>query len=473
MPKLLRFSLFSFRDLLVSFGPTLLVIALLGYLAYRWADPLPPARVVLSTGQENGAYASFGQIYAETLAARGITVTQRTSLGSQDNLERLNDDDSGIDIGFVQSGSTHEEQAGREGLISLGSLFVEPVWIFYRDKAEWSKLAQLRGKRVNIGGEGSGVPRLFRQLLKGNNIEPETLTLGYLADTPATVALLDGKIDALVFSSAPEAPLVQMLLQTPGIRLFDFVQAEAYTRRLPFLTHLVLPRGIVDLGRDLPGRDVHLIAPTATLVARDNIHPALIELFVEAAGKVHGGAGWFRREGEFPSARYTEVPVAAAATRFYQQGAPFLQRYLPFGLANFLDRMWVFIVALGALILPLSKIVPPLYVWRVRSRVYCWYGELRIIEQALERAQERGETDYAAQLGQLAELEDKVNRISVPLSFADGVYDLRAHIHLVREQVRRLLARPTSGALSPLLQDQESGLLPPGSAASPVADSAN
>jgi TRAP transporter TAXI family solute receptor len=434
---------------------------LLAYVAYRWADPTPPSRVTLSTGQDNSAYAQFGQIYADALQARRIKVVQRVSLGSQDNLERLNDDGSQVDIGFVQSGSTQEEEAEREGLISLGSLFVEPVWIFYRGKSDMTQLAQFRGKKVNIGGEGSGVPRLFRQLLKINNIEPNELTPGYLADTPATVALLDGKIDALVFSSAPEAPLIQMLLQTPGIRLFDFVQAEAYTRRLPYLTHVVLPRGIVDLGRDLPAHDIHLIAPTATLVAREDIHPALIELFVQAASKVHGGAGWFRREGEFPSARYTEVPVAAAATRFYQHGAPFLERYLPFGLANFLDRMWVFIVALGALLLPLSKVVQPLYVWRIRSRVYRWYGELRIIEQALEHEQDgaaagQASRDYGAELQQLAELEEKVNQISVPLSFADGLYDLRAHIHLVREQVRRMQERlaPNQLGTAQLTPDQ-------------------
>jgi hypothetical protein len=181
-----------------------------------------------------------------------------------------------------------------------------------------------------------------------------------------------------------------MLLQTPGISLFDFTQAEAYTRRFPFLSHVVLPRGIVDLGRDLPAKDYQLIAPTATLVAREDLHPALVDLFVQTASEIHGGAGWFHRKDEFPTARYSEIPVSPVAQKIYKNGPPLLQRYLPFWLANFFERMWVVVVALGALILPLSRVIPPLYVWRVRSRVYRWYGLLRSVEQAIEVCRRRG-----------------------------------------------------------------------------------
>jgi hypothetical protein len=257
-----------------------------------------------------------------------------------------------------------------------------------------------------------------------------------LENTPATVALLDGKIDGLVFSSAPDAPLIQMLLQTPGIKLFDFVQAEAYTRRFPFLSHVVLPRGIVDLGRDLPPKNYHLIAPTATLVARENLHPALIDLFVQAADEIHGGSGWFHKRGEFPTASYTEIPVAPGALKFYKEGPPFLENYLPFWAANFVQRMWVVIVALGALLLPLARVIPPLYVWKVRSRVYRWYGKLRAVEHAIENApiDQRSEV-YAGQLRRLNEIEEKVNQISIPLSYAEELYGLRSHINFVRTRI--------------------------------------
>jgi TRAP transporter TAXI family solute receptor len=433
-----KFSRISLRDLLVAIGPTLVLVVFAIVAAYVLVDPAPPRRVLLSTGQENSAYEQFGKQYKAELAKNDINVVLERSLGSQDNLQRLIDGKA--DIAFVQSGSTNEEQAERRGLVSLGSLFTEPVWLFLRDKTKVRNLTQLKGLRINLGPEGTGVPKLFRQILAVNGVEPGQLKISSLENTPATMELLAGHIDGLVFSSAPEAPLIQMLLQTPGVRLFDFTQAEAYTRRLPFLTHVVLPRGIVDLGRDIPSQDYHLIAPTATLVAREHLHPALIDLFVQAATEIHGGTGWFQQQGQFPSPRFTEIPVAREAARYYRDGPPLLQRYMRFWVANLFERMWVVVVPLLALLIPLSKVVPPLYVWRIRSRVYRWYGQLRAVEQALEAAQgERREEQLSDLLRRLDDIERRVNQMSIPLAFADALYGLRSHINFVRQRVRAAL----------------------------------
>ena len=437
MSKIRKFTQFSFRDLVAAAGPTVLIIAGLCLLAYLLVDPTPPRSVTLATGQENSAYEELGKKYAALLAKQGIKVTLVRSLGSQENLQRLNE--SRVDIAFVQSGSTDQQAALKTGLVSLGSLFTEPVWLFLREPTKVTQINQLKGLKINVGPEGTGVPKLFRQVLDLNGVAPEDLTLGALENTPGTVELLEGRIDGLVFSSGPDALMVQMLLQTPGINLFDFAQAEAYTRRLPFMSHVVLPRGIVDVGRDLPAQDYHLIAPTATLVARADLHPALVDLFVQAAAEIHGGTGWFQQQGQFPSERYTEIPVAREASKFYKDGPPLLQRYMTFWLANFFDRMWVVVVALAALLLPLSKIVPPLYVWRIRSRVYRWYGQLRTVEQELE-AGHGNEEVCAGLLTRLDEIEELVNQISIPLAFADGLYGLRSHINFVRQRVKNAMA---------------------------------
>jgi TRAP transporter TAXI family solute receptor len=442
-----KFSRISLRDLLVAIGPTVLLVVAAVIAAYMLVDPAPPRRVVLATGQEQSAYEQFGKQYQAALAKNEIKVVLERSLGSQDNLQRLIDGKA--DLAFVQSGSTSEDEAERRGLVSLGSLFTEPVWLFLREGAKVKNLTQLKGLRINLGPEGTGVPKLFRQVLSVNGVEPGELTIGSLENTPATMELLAGRIDGLVFSSAPEAPLIQMLLQTPGVRLFDFAQAEAYTRRLPFLTHVVLPRGIVDLGRDIPAQDYHLIAPTATLVAREHLHPALVDLFVQAAGDIHGGTGWFQQQGQFPSPRYTEIPVAREAARYYRDGPPFLQRYMRFWLANLFERMWVVVVPLLALLIPLSKVVPPLYVWRIRSRVYRWYGQLRSVEQALEAVQgERRDEALADLLRRLDDIERRVNQMTIPLAFADALYGLRSHINFVRQRVRAALGTQSASQAS-------------------------
>jgi ABC-type nitrate/sulfonate/bicarbonate transport system substrate-binding protein len=440
MPNQLRHTLLSFRDLLVTFGPFIvLAVALLG-LAYWALDPNPPTKVVLATGADQGAYAEFGKKYVQAMKAYGITVELRPTQGAAENLQLLRDPASGVDIAFVQGGAddrTAREDEEDTNLVALGSLFFEPVWLFYRtDSAQrllkaptLSSMSQLPGWRLNIGAEGSGVPNLVNKLIAANNIEPASLTLLRQPQTPAVVALLGGEVDALVFASAPESLMVQMLLQTPGIALYNFAQADAYSRRFAFLTPVTLPRGVVDLARDLPPQDVRLVAPTATLLARKETHPALIQLFVQTAQQVHGGAGWFQRKGELPIAAGTEEPLAKEAQRYYATGMPVLQRYLPFWLANLIDRMWPVLVTIVAALIPLSRMLPPLYQFRIRKRIFRWYAQLREVEDAIDK---RPANEL---LHDLEVIESRVVDVSVPLSYADELYALRSNIQMVRRRL--------------------------------------
>jgi hypothetical protein len=274
------------------------------------------------------------------------------------------------------------------------------------------------------------VPNRMRKMIEANRIDPATLTLLQQPTTPAVVAFLGGESDAIVFASAPESLMVQMLLQTPGVKLFDFAQAEAYSRRFGFMSPVVLPRGVVDLARDQPPADVHLVAPTATLVARESVHPALVQLFVQAARTIHGESGWFQRKGEFPSTANTERPLAKEAERYYRNGPPFMQRYLPFWIANLIDRMWLVLLSIVAILIPLSRVVPPLYEFRIRSRIFRWYGQLRGVEEAI------GTRPDDELLDELDTIEGKVEQVTVPLSYADELYSLRGHINLVRRRLR-------------------------------------
>jgi TRAP transporter TAXI family solute receptor len=437
MPRLLRDTLISFRDLLATAGPLLLLTLALLVAAYLVLDPAPPKRVVLATGPEQSAYAEFGKRYAAELAPYGIEVVLQPTRGSLDNLRALRDSKREVDLGFVQGGSseaarTVDEQHGGVSLESLGSLFYEPLWIFYRAPAPLADLAALRGLRVNLGARGSGTPGLMRKLLEANGIDRDSLRASNLDLTPAVVALLGGELDALAFTSAPESPIVQMLLQTPGVRLLEFPQAEAYARRFPFLSPVVLPRGVADLARNVPPRDVTLIATTTSLLAREGTHPALVQLFVQAAARIHGGAGWIARAGRFPTPEHSEFPLAEEAQRFYRSGTPLLQRYLPFWLANLIDRMWVVMFSIVAVLIPLSRVVPPLYQFRIRSRTFRWYRQLRHIEDRLSRA----EAPPAELLAELDRLEAKARAIAVPLSHTDELYELRSHIALVRARLQ-------------------------------------
>jgi hypothetical protein len=439
MPKTLRYTLISLKEMLLSGSPIVLItIALLAF-TWWWLNPNPPKRVVLATGPEQSAYDTFGKRYAEALKRNGITVELVRTQGSAQNLEMLRREE--VDLGFVQGGTADIGYDDEDGIVSLGSLFVEPLWLFYREdaarrlnkSATLTNLADLARWRVNVGTPGSGVPRLFNTLLEVNRVSPRDIVLSQLEQTPATVAFLDGKLDALVFASAPESLIVQMLLQTPGVKLLDFAQAEAYSRRFGYLTPVTMPQGMVDLAKNLPPRNVRLVASTTSLLARSGTHPAVLQLFAQTAVELHGGAGWFNRAREYPNVAHSELPVAPEAERALKGGLPFLQRYLPFWLANVVERMWLALGLILALALPLSRIVPPLYSFRIRSRVFRWYAELRDIEQRAES----GAATPAALLEQLDAMEGKVEKVVVPLSYTDELYALRNNIHLVRKKLLR------------------------------------
>jgi TRAP transporter TAXI family solute receptor len=450
MPREFRTTPLAKHDLFVTVGPFVLVALALFALAYWILDPSPPRRVVLATGVEGGAYAEFGKRYAKLLKADGIKVELRSTQGSAENLRLLRDPVSGVDFAFVQGGADRvfeTPEAASAGLVSLGSLFYEPVWVFYREDADrrllkgqpFESLSQLPGWRINVGAQGSGVAVLMDKLIAANDLDASQLSRMRLPQAEAVTDLLAGRLDALVLVSAPESPTVQELLHAPGIRLLDFAQADGYSRRFPFMSAVTLPRGVIDLGRDMPPHDVHLVAPTGTLVARESTHPALVQLFVQAAKEVHGGAGWFQSAGAFPNPRNTEQPLAAEAERFYRSGVPFLQRYLPFWLANLFERMWPVLAALVAVLIPLSRMLPPLYEFRIRSRVFRWYGQLRTLEGKLG-------THDPAELGrELDALEQRVERTTVPLSYFDELYALRTHISLVRSRLKAMAAQGAPG----------------------------
>jgi hypothetical protein len=440
----LRNTLVSIRELLISAGPFAVLAVALLVLAYLWLDPTPPRRVTLATGPAQSAYDEFGKRYQKALAVNGIDVVLLPTQGSSDNLRLLREGQT--DLGFVQGGSNERLASEENGLESLGSLFVEPVWLFYREAsarkvtatATLSALTELQGMRLNVGTEGSGVPQLMGKLFDANKIDVGRISLSRLEQTPATVAFLAGELDAIVFASAPESPMVQMLLQTPGMKLMDFAQSEAYSRRFAFLTPVVLPRGVVDLARDMPPGDLRLVATTTALLTQSKTHPALLQLFTQAARDLHGPAGWFNRAGAFPTIEHSEYPVSREAERTIQGGQPFLQRYLPFWLANLVERMWLALGLIIAILLPLSRIVPPLYQFRIRSRVFRWYGQLREIELQMKDA-----SVAPSQLThELDALEEKVGRINVPLSYADELYALRNNIRLVRQRLDRAPANP-------------------------------
>ncbi len=427
----LKAGLVSLRDLLATAWWIALIVGIGFVVAWQFVKPAPPSRIVISTGSEGGAYYHFAQRYAAILARSGVRLDVLASNGSRQNLKRLERGEA--EVAFVQGGVIEppaDPEAARDSeFYSLGSVFYEPIWVFYRGNKPLTRLTELRGKRIAIGQEGSGIRRLARHLLEANEIDMDDRLLP-LDGLDAAEELQQGRIDAAFIIAAESAPVVQVLLRSPGVRLMSFAQASAYQRRFPFLFRLTLPQGVADLVRDYPPEDVRLLAPTANLVVRGDLHPALQALLLQAASEVHGASGFFQSAGEFPSYMDPLLPLSPDAARYYKSGPPFLQRYLPFWLAVLFDRLIVLLVPALALLIPLLRFAPALYSWRVRAKVFRCYGALRSLEDDIRHRFDPARlSDYRRKLDAL---DETARELHIPLGFTDLTYTLREHVNLVR-----------------------------------------
>ena len=434
-----NFVVVSWRDLAVIVLPVLLFIVLAVWFAFRFVRPAPLDTIVIASGPEGSTFRTTADKYRKIIERNGVKVQVMTSQGGLDNLHKLADPSIRVDVGFVQGGLT--DGVNIEHLKSLGSLFTQPLLIFYRGTRPIDELSQFRGKHLAIGPEGSGTHSLATKLLKANGIDEKPTVLLDLAGEEAAKALTDGHADAAFLMGDSATPSVMRgLMTTRGIRLLNFTQADGYARRFSFLSKLILPRGAVDLGKNIPNEDVQLVGPTVELVARESLHPALSDLLIAAAREVHGGPGIFRNAGEFPAPLKKDFPISDDAVRYYQSGSRFLYTHLPFWLASLTDRLLVVLIPLVVVIIPALRLVPLVYRWRIRSRVYRWYGVLMAIEREIfsgPTAQEKQEL-----LKRLDRVGEAVNRIKLPLSFADQLFVLRSHVDMVRDR----LAHDISGS---------------------------
>ena len=422
------------------FGPAV-VIAIVGFLvAYQFVTPAPPRHVVIGTGSPKGAYYAFGKKYSELFAKEGISLEVKITTGSAENLKLLEADSDGVDIAFIQGGMG--ALAKTEKLVSLGSLYFEPLWIFHQKDLTLNLLSDLKGLRVAVGEEGSGTMVLTMQLLGLNGITAKNTRLLSYDSLQAVEKLLKGEIDVAFFVTTHRSSYLHQLRESKSITLMGLHRAEAYALRYHYLHVLKLPEGVIDFQANVPSRDLNIVAPSTQLVARSDLHPALIELFLQTAKEVHESGGGFERRGEFPAPKYLDFELSKEAKRFYQSGAPFLQRYLPFWVANFLNRMKIMLLPLVALLYPLFKLMQPIYRWQMRSRIYRWYSELESVD--LEINKEGLTVNLDEYFLMLDNLENKVSNISVPHAYSEELYNLRLHIDMLRNQLYKALEKKKS-----------------------------
>ena len=416
------------------------VLALAGiYLYFALAQTIPPRHIVLASGPSFGVYHEYAKRYQSLLAREGVKVEERMTGGAAENLRLLLDPKSGVDVAFLQGGVSGSSAV--ENLVMLSSLYYEPLWIFYTGSSTLSRVTQLQGKRIAVGAPGSGTRSLADEVLDANGLKAaggpgggKTPLVGIGGDD-ALRALKAGEVDAALFVGGAQTPIIQQALREPAVKLMSLADVDVYPRRFPHLTRLNLPQGTIDLALKIPDHDVAMIGTKALLAAREELHPALVNVFVDAARVIHGQQGYFEAAGEFPSTEPMDIPVSPYADQHKRFGSNFLYGYLPFWLAALVERGIIVVLPLLVVLIPLLNLMPQILRWRVRSRIYRWYGELALLERDVNTRS--GTLPLERWRQDLDRIERAVQELRIPAKFASEAYTLREHIRLVRGSLLR------------------------------------
>jgi TRAP-type uncharacterized transport system substrate-binding protein len=418
--------------LLLVLAAIVLLVAGIWWALDLWA-PSPPRSVTMATGPEGATYAGVAERYRAILARAGVELRLRPTAGAVENLALLREAGSGVSVGFVVAGTAKESDS--ETLVSLGTVFYEPLWLFNRGLNAGHGIAGLRGKRIAIGPEGSGTRELALYFLGLIGIDSGSAELLPLTPEESADSLARGEIDVAPILSSWDSPLVHRLLGTPGVELAGFPRADAHLALNPHLSKLVLPAGVADLARNIPPTDVVLVATKGNLVVRRDLHPAIQYLLLDAAEEVHSRPGVFHRPGQFPAAETIDLPLSEYARQFHKSGRPWLQRFLSFRVAILAERLLILLVPLLGIVYPLAKSLPALYTWAIRRRIFRLYGQLKLIEIEAERAGDEGSS--VGLLARLNDLDERVTHLRVTRPHAWLAYTLRHHINLVREKLQK------------------------------------
>jgi len=393
--------------------------------------PAPPSKITMATAFKGSSFEYYGRQYREIFARSHIELELRATAGAVENLKLLQDPKSGVQIAFVLGGVSDGKHA--PGLLSLGTVYNNPYWIFYSSNEPFDRLSQLKGKRIAVGPVGSGTRAAAEQILGKGGVNSETATFLPFAGTTAVEAMNDGKVDAVWIIGAPDATAVQSFLLNPHARLMSFPRAEAFIRIFPDLTRLALPQGVIDIDRDIPPNDVTLIGTTTKVLVRSDLHPEIVQLLLETMVETHSGPEVFQRSGEFPNSTDVEYPVAPAAIDFYKNGPSFMQRHLPLWLSVHAQRAIAVLVTAIALGLPLFRLLPMAYNWITRRRLFYWYGQLKDLEASFDFS--LTDKNLAEKQAEIERIEEAVSHIRFPLTFSDQLYNLRSHIDIVRRKI--------------------------------------
>ena len=399
------------------------------YAAYRLIDPLPPRRFAIAAGFAGTPYDNFARQYAAILARHGVELEIRNTVSTVNNLDLLRSASSGVQAALMTFGFTQSNDA--DTLYSLGGIFDAPIFIFYKSAEPITQFAQFRGKSLSSGLPGTSLRSNVSEILKAADVtDVRFVDLDYAQSVDA---LLADEIDIAVFPSQLDGSLLQRALAAPGVRLMSVAHAEAIAKLIPGLKHVILWRGLISLSHDIPDSDIDLLAFRSRVLVRNDLHPALQYLLLEAMREVHAAPGPFNRFGEFPAEQPNDLPLSPTAEAFYRSGPTFWQRYTSFWFTSLANRVVFFVVPILVALVPVLGFAVPFFRRLHVRRIDRLHRALGKLERDL--AERAGRHDPSRYQQRLQEISSAVGALKVAPPFEADLHRLRIHLRMVQEDI--------------------------------------
>ena len=421
------------KPLVIVIAWAAIVLASL-YVVYRLVDPLPPRHFAIAAGIAGTTYDEFARQYARILARNGVELEVRNYAGAVEHFDVLRDAASGVQAAITTFGFTEPRDA--ETLYSLGGISDSAIFIFYRNAEPITQFGQFRGKRLSIGTPTTALRSLMLEVLKATGALDDSTRLVDLDYVEAIDALIAGEIDAAMFPLQVDDSLLQRALAAPRVRLMNVAQAEAVSKTVPGLKHVVLWRGLISLARDIPNSNINLLAVRTRVLVRKDLHPALQYLLLEAMRDVHWGPGPFNRLGEFPAEQPNDLPLSPTAEAFYRSGSTFWQRYTSFWRTSLLNRIMFFVIPVVAMLIPVVGFAPRLFRSLFVRRIEQLHHALGNLELDFEHSSDMSR--FSEYQTRIAEIESAVRSLKVARPFEVDLHRLRVHLRMVQEDISRM-----------------------------------
>lgn len=300
----------------------------------------PPRKITIAAGPKGGFFDTTAQMLRDKLKADGVAVEIVNTDETLNIIKAVDDTKSKVDIGFIAHEVDHDKY---ENIQSLGSITMDPLFIYLRPGLDITSPSQFAGLRLGVSPANSGSRIVTDAILGLYGISSSNATFVTLSLMEMASAVEGGLIDVAFFLQPTNNKIVARLGEGGKVKLMSLERADAIVKKYGYLHHLTIDRGGFSLEKDLPPADVHMVGIPVTVISKDYLHPAIVTDVTLALKDAFRAPTLVTARGTFPTMDLErDLDSNADAEKIYKSGTgyiPPLYKVLNFWVAGVLDKI--------------------------------------------------------------------------------------------------------------------------------------